>query len=121
MVDNAEADALVQKLGLTEEEASRGQRFEIVPDEEDPRWQWVRIRQIRASNEVVRAVGQEASNEISIFMIDSAAGVVGVFARSLPPQIVKGLSLHAVVRSLDALASILGEVLPQIGTDERKP
>jgi len=103
------------RLGLTNDAIRDGARFEVVQDEADPRFEWIRIRMPRVKQRGgatdVRYRGERAQWRAMHYSLASASGVVIMMMETLPLRIVEGLMLPVAVQSLNALGEFVGDRL----------
>jgi len=95
-MDADERTKELEALGLTEEQLMEGARFEIAPDE-DPRWEWVRIRQPvttkRAPENYVHLTGEDAQWRTMKYNLATAAGILAMLCSSFPIKLVHDLGI----------------------------
>jgi len=101
-----ERAAELAKIGLTEDELTEGARFEIAPDDTDPLWEWVRIRQPRTHSLVI-AQGQSAQFRAMKYVLASAAGICAMLSGVLPISVVQQLGLPVVTQILMSVNEVV--------------
>lgn len=101
-------------LGLDETQLTEGMRFEIEPDDEDPRWEWVHIRQPvttkRAPEHRIKLNGEDAQWRSMKYNLASAAGILAMLCSTLPLKLVHDLGIPIGTQILSGVGEAMSKL-----------